>query len=121
MNYQKLIPAYINHLESGLSEKSFVPCDYLELEEFAQKENLMDKINQAKRASQKFWESLATKAYYSDMNRFYYELWIFVMKARFGWSDIPKVEKPDTPKVVEVQLMLNRDQKFPEEENSYNV
>jgi hypothetical protein len=113
MNYKNLIKPYIEHLEKGFSEKSFVPCDFAQLEEFAQKENLMLKIEMAKRASLKFWESLAINALKEDFEFFKSELWIFVMKSRFGWSDEPKIEKDNEQKTIEVQLMVNPDQKLP--------
>jgi hypothetical protein len=119
MNYKNLIKPYIEHLEKGFSEKSFVPCDFAQLEEFAQKENLMHKIENAKRASQKFWESLAINALREDFEFFKHELWIFVMKTRFGWNDEPKVEKVNEQKTIEVQLSLNKDLNIPDEISQY--
>ena len=112
MNFKTLIPAYIEHLKKGFSENSFDLCDYTQLEEFAEKENLIAKINLAKRSSQKFWEYLAIKSLTEDYRHFRYELWIFVMKSRFGWTDEPKPEPGNKEKIVEVQLMLNPNQKL---------
>jgi len=112
MNLKKLIPVYCEHLEKGYSEKSFVHCDFAQLEEFAQKENLINKIQAAKRASLKFWESLAINALTENFEFFKPEIWMFVMKCRFGWNDEPKVEIDDEPQVVEVQLKLNNDSEY---------
>ena len=113
MNYKTLIKPYIEHLEKVFSEQSFVLCESAQLEEFAQKENLMEKINLAKRVSQRFWESLAINALKEDFEYFKSDIWLFVMKSRFGWSDEQKPEQNKEPKIVEVQLMVNPDQKLP--------
>jgi hypothetical protein len=116
MNLKNLIKPYCEHLEKGFSEKSFVPCDFAQLEEFAQKENLVHKIEMAKRASLKFWESLASNALKENIEFFKQDLWIFVMKCRFGWNDEPKVEVDNEPQIVEVQLKLNNDEGLTDEE-----
>ena len=110
MNLKNLIKPYSEHLQKGFSEKSFVPCDFSQLEEFAQNENLIHKIEMAKRASLKFWESLASNALKENIEFFKQDLWIFVMKCRFGWNDEPKVEVDNEPQIVEVQLKLNNDE-----------
>lgn len=118
---KKLINQYITHLRRGFSETSFPPCDFKELEEFAEKENLIEKIREAKRDSQKFWESCAINALNDKWENFNYELWMFIMKNRFGWSDKPiQIEEPKE-RIVEVQLKLDNNSDIPDEINSYNT
>jgi hypothetical protein len=74
------------------------------------------KIEMAKRASLKFWESLASNALKENLEFFKQDMWIFVMKSRFGWNDEPKVEIDNEPQVVEVQLKLNNSEGLTDEE-----
>jgi hypothetical protein len=121
MNFKNVLSAYLKHLENGYSEKSFSLCDYTKIEEYAQKENLMDKINLAKCASQKFWEAMAINALSGEINNFRNEVWIFVMKSRFGWTGEPPEIPNNEQKIVEVQLKLDPKLGLEDEVSRYTV
>ena len=80
----------------------------------------MKKIELAKSSSQKLWESFAVIALSNNFKHFPYELWVFVMKSRFGWNPEPKPIVDEEPQEVEVRLMLNKDQIYPGSEDDSN-
>jgi|GEM_PF-1368632 hypothetical protein len=110
----KLINSFCEHLKKGYSEKSFQDCDYMLIESFANDVDCINKndfqkqkIKKAMQASLYYWETKAIDLMNGKAGKFSFQVWMYMMKCRFGWMPM-KIEKEDTEEtVVEVQLKLS--------------
>ena len=113
-----LIDSFCKHLESGMSEHSFIEKDFREIREIA---DSIDKINNNKeqyekimkafRISYNFWEKLAIKMMTDKETKHNYNLWIFYMKCRFHWGIIEEDEKINEKKEININLTLTDSKK----------
>ena len=115
-NKIKKINDFCEHLKKGYSEKSFQNCDYLMIESYADEidcinknEEQINKIKNAMRASLNYWETKAIELMDGKINKLNIQLWMFVMKCRFGWAPVKNENNNTTEKVVEVQLKLSNE------------
>lgn len=117
-NKEEIIDRFCEHLKSGLSEYSFVECDYRDIENFAieldkrnNKASQVEKIKKAVRESFCYWEKLAFDILKDGKKKFFFPLWIFYVKHRFHWGIEDKKKKETDKKEIEVNLSLDNDVK----------
>ena len=107
------VPEYVKHLESGLSRRCFVPCDYRTIETAIEKNpqelhTEKNAIAKAERVGRAYWESIgrdnivnkkqmvkesdgSTTVIETSLNA---AAWIFTMKNKYGdeWRDKQEIE-----------------------------
>lgn len=61
-----------------------------------------DTIKRGELLSQRYWEKIGMDGIMGKIPGFKVAIWIFMMKTRFGWSDIPIVkDEPTTQQIIE--------------------
>lgn len=98
----KVINRFCSHLKKGMSEYSFVECDYRDIERYADEidakgnnESQVEKIKKALRESFLYWEKLALEIFFNSEKKAFFPLWIYYVKNRFHWG-IEDNRKPKT-------------------------
>jgi hypothetical protein len=111
-----MIERFCKHLRKGLSEYSFVECDYRDIEKIATEldtrenmESQVEKIKKALRESFSYWEKLAFEILKDDSKKFFFPIWIFYVKNRFHWGEDYKKVKDTIKKDSIINLNLDND------------
>jgi len=114
----KVIEEFCAHLEEGKCEYSFVEFDFRKIEEFAvqlDKKNgddeMVEKVKRALRASFAHWENKLFEMYDKSDKKFFFPLWIFYTKSRFGFGASEYKPKKKSKEVIKFDLSLDTDTK----------
>lgn len=114
----KVIEEFCSHLEEGRCEFSFVEFDFRKIEEFAYEldkkngnDDMVEKIKRALRKSFAFWENMLFEMYESDKKKYFFPIWIFYTKSRFGFGAMEYKTKKDKKEIIKIDLSLDKDLK----------
>lgn len=95
---QALRDAYIQHIQSGLSDECFPECDMDTFHRYEQdfpEDFPTDMLNAARRRRQLFWEKAGVDGTMGQIKGFNAKSWQFNMGNRFGWKE----KREDTVKI----------------------
>lgn len=90
---------YLQHVEMGLSDKSFPGCDIKTIKYYIEhfpEDFPLDEIERARRVRERNWELLGLAGSSGKVKGFNANSWKFNMQNRFGWreSSMVEVKKP---------------------------
>jgi len=92
---KNLLDAYLNHVKTGYSDKSFIVCDMDTFNSYCKKypnDFPTDIVEQARRERLLYWEKLGIEGTEGKIKNYNSRSWEFNMKNRFKWSEKIEVE-----------------------------
>lgn len=114
----KVIDEFCAHLEEGRCEYSFVEYDFRKIEEFAiqlDKKNgndeMVEKVKRALRRSFAHWENMLFEMYKKNDKKYFFPIWIFYVRSRFGFGASEYKPKKDSKEIIKIDLSLDNDSK----------
>ncbi|MBI5403461.1 MAG: hypothetical protein HY959_08670 [Ignavibacteriae bacterium] len=115
---EKVIEEFCIHLEEGRCEYSFVEFDFRKIEEFAveldrkrKSDEMVEKIKKALRKSFAHWENMLFEMYKNDEKKYFFPIWIFYAKSRFGFGATEYKPKKGSREIIKIDLSLDKDSK----------